>query len=67
MIPDKRLSISEGAITVMDGSLVRIRRVLPIAILDALCKAYDFSLDTPFQDYPQEIQDVIIHGTNGRE
>lgn len=37
------------------------------AILDALCKAYDFSLDTPFQDYPQEIQDVIIHGTNGRE
>ena len=34
---------------------------------NALCKAYDFSLDTPFQDYPQEIQDVIIHGTNGRE
>ena len=37
------------------------------AILDALSKEYDFSLDTPFQDYPQEIHDVIIHGTNGRE
>ena len=37
------------------------------AILDALSKEYDFSLDTPFQDYPKEIHDIIIHGTNGQE
>ena len=36
------------------------------AILDALCEEYHFSLDTPFQDYPQEIQDVILYGTNGK-
>ena len=37
------------------------------AILEALCKEYNFSLDTPFQDYPQEVKDILIHGTNGRE
>ena len=37
------------------------------AILKALCKEYNFSLDTPFQDYPQEVKDILIHGTNGRE
>ena len=67
MIPDKRLSISEGAITVMGWQSCTDKKSFTYAILDALCKAYDFSLDTPFQDYPQEIQDVIIHGTNGRE
>ncbi len=37
------------------------------AILDALSKEYDFSLDTPFEDYPKEIHDVLLHGTNGKE
>ena len=36
------------------------------AILDALCKEYHFDLDTPFEEYPKEIQDVILHGTNGK-
>ena len=67
MIPDKRLSISEGAITVMGWQSCTDKKSFTYAILDALSKEYDFSLDTPFQDYPQEIHDVIIHGTNGRE
>ena len=67
IIPDKRLSISEGAITVMGWQSCTDKKSFTYAILDALSKEYDFSLDTPFQDYPQEIHDVIIHGTNGRE
>ena len=67
MIPDKRLSISEGAITVMGWQSCTDKKSFTYAILDALSKEYDFSLDTPFQDYPQEIHDVIIRGTNGRE
>lgn len=67
MIPDKRLSISEGAITVMGWQSCTDKKSFTYAILDALSKEYDFSLDTPFQDYPQEIHDVIIRGTNSRE
>ncbi len=67
MIPDKSLSIMQGAITVLGwqscvdpGSFTR-------AVLDALAKEYHFSLDTPFEQYPQEVQDVLIRGTGGHE
>ena len=67
MIPDKRLSISEGAITVMGWQSCTDKKSFTYAILDALSKEYDFSLDTPFEEYPKEIYDVLIHGTNGKE
>ena len=67
MIPDKRLSISEGAITVMGWQSCTDKKSFTYAILDALSKEYDFSLDTPFEDYPKEIHDVLLHGTNGKE
>ena len=67
MIPDKSLSIDEGAITVMGWQSCTDKGSYTRAILDALAKEYHFSLDTPFQDYPQEIQDILIHGTNGKE
>ena len=67
MIPDKRLSISEGAITVMGWQSCTDKKSFTYAILGALSKEYDFSLDTPFEDYPKEIHDVLLHGTNGKE
>ena len=67
MIPDKRLSISEGAITVMGWQSCTDKKSFTYAILDALSKEYGFSLDTPFEDYPKEVHDVLIHGTNGKE
>ena len=67
MIPDKRLSISEGAITVMGWQSCTDKKSFTHAILDALSKEYGFSLDTPFEDYPKEVHDVLIHGTNGKE
>ena len=67
MIPDKRLSISEGAITVMGWQSCTDKKSFTYAILDALSKEYDFSMDTPFEEYPKEIHDVLIHGTNGKE
>ncbi|MDU3180572.1 MAG: excinuclease ABC subunit UvrA [Lachnospiraceae bacterium] len=67
MIPDKSLSIDEGAITVMGWQSCTDKGSYTRAILDALAKEYHFSLATPFQDYPQEIQDILIHGTNGKE
>ena len=67
MIPDKRLSISEGAIAVMGWQSCTDKKSFTYAILDALSKEYDFSLDTPFEDYPKEIHDVLLHGTNGKE
>ena len=66
MIPDKSLSILQGAITVMGWQSCTDKGSFTRAILDALAKEYHFSLDTPFQDYPQEIKDILIHGTNGR-
>ena len=66
MIPDKRLSISEGAITVMGWQSCTDKKSFTYAILDALSKEYGFSLDTPFEDYPKEVHDVLIHGTNGK-
>lgn len=67
MIPDKSLSIAQGAITVMGWQSCADKGSFTHAILVALCKEYGFSLDTPFENYPREIHDVLIHGTNGRE
>ena len=67
MIPDKRLSISEGAIVVMGWQSCTDTKSFTYAILNALGKEYNFSLDTPFKDYSKEVQDVLIHGTNGHE
>ena len=67
MIPDQSLSIDEGAIVVMGWQSCTDKGSYTRAILKALCKEYNFSLDTPFQDYPQEVKDILIHGTNGRE
>ena len=46
---------------------MRIRPAFTNAILQALCREYDFDLDTPFQDYPKKVHDVLIYGTNGKE
>lgn len=67
MIPDKRLAISEGAIQAMGWQSCTDHKSFTYAILKALSEAYDFSLDTPFEDYPKEIKDVLVHGTGGRE
>ena len=67
MILDKRLSINEGAITVMGWQSCADKSSFTNAILRALAKEYNFDLDTPFQDYPQKIHDILIHGTNGKE
>jgi len=66
MIPDRSKSILEGAIAVIGWQSCTSEGSFSRAILDALAKEYDFSLATPFEDYPQEIQDVIINGTGGR-
>lgn len=67
MIPDKRLSIDEGAIQAMGWQSCNDPKSFTYAILNALSKAYKFSLDTPFGEYPDEIKNVLIHGTGGRE
>lgn len=67
MIPDKRLSINEGAIQAMGWQSCNDPKSFTYAILSALSKAYNFSLDTPFGEYPDEIKNVLIHGTGGRE
>ena len=65
MIPDKALSIQQGAIAVIGWQSCTDKGSFTRAILDALAKEYQFSLDTPFQDYPQRIKDVLLHGTDG--
>lgn len=65
MIPDPSLSIEEGAIAVLGWQSCASKGSFTRAILDALCKEYHFDLSTPFQDYPKEIHDILIHGTNG--
>ena len=65
MIPDQTKSIAEGAIVAMGWQSCTDKGSFTRAILDALVKEYHFSLETPFQDYPQEIKDILIHGTNG--
>ena len=67
MIPDKTRSINEGAIAVCGWQSCVTKGSFSRAILEALCKEYDFDLDTPFQDYPQKIHDILIHGTDGHE
>ena len=67
MIPDKSLSINQGAIVVMGWQSCAKEGSFSRAILDALAKEYKFDLDTPFQDYPKEIHDVLIYGTKGKE
>ena len=67
MIPDRSLSISQGAIAVMGWQSCTDKGSFTRAILDALAKEYHFDLDTPFEEYSQEVQDILIHGTNGKE
>ena len=67
MIPDKSLSINEGAIQVMGWQSCNEQGSFTNALLQALSREYQFSLDTPIQDYPEEIYQMLIHGTNGRE
>ena len=65
MIPDKKLSINEGAIAVIGWQSCTTQGSFSRAILDALAREYDFSLDTPFCEYPEKIQDILINGTGG--
>ena len=67
MIPDKKLSISEGAISVMGWQSSSSEGSFTNAILQALAKEYKFSLDTPFNELPEEAKDIIIYGTNGKK
>ena len=66
MIPDQSLSIDEGAIVVMGWQSCTDEKSFTRAILNALSKEYNFSLSTPFQEYPEEIKNILIHGTNGK-
>jgi excinuclease ABC subunit A len=67
MIPDKSLSINDGAITVMGWQSCADKSSFTNAILQALCKEYDFSLDTPFEELSPKVQYVLINGTGGKE
>lgn len=67
MIPDKSLSINQGAITVLGWQSCTDKGSFTRAILEALSREYKFDLDTPFEEYPKEIHDVLINGTNGKE
>ena len=67
MIPDPSLSINQGAIAVLGWQSCTDKSSFTRAILDALCKEYHFDLDTPFEEYPKEIHDLLIYGTDGKE
>ncbi len=67
MIPDKSLSINQGAITVLGWQSCTDKGSFTRAILEALSSEYKFSLDTPFEEYPKPVHDVLINGTNGKE
>lgn len=67
MIPDQKLSIAEGAIQVFGWQSSTDKKSYTRAILDALAMDYHFDLETPFKDYPQEVKDVLLYGTGGRE
>ncbi|MCM1189462.1 MAG: excinuclease ABC subunit UvrA [bacterium] len=67
MIPDQSLSINQGAITVTGWQSCTDQKSFTHAILEALCKEYHFDLDTPFEDYPEKIKKILIHGTDGKE
>ena len=67
MIPDKTLSINQGAIAVMGWQSCTDKNSFTNAILQALCAEYKFDLDTPFEQYSEEVQKVLLHGTGGKE
>lgn len=67
MIPDKSLSINDGAITVMGWQSCNSKGSFTNAVLQALGAEYHFDLDTPFEEYPKEVQDVLIYGTDGHQ
>ncbi|MGN1314972.1 MAG: excinuclease ABC subunit UvrA [Lachnospiraceae bacterium] len=67
MIPDKSLSINEGAIAVLGWQSCNDGKSFTNAILQGLCKEYGFDLDTPFEQYPKKIQDILVNGTGGKE
>lgn len=67
MIPDKRLSINQGAIAVMGWQSCNDPGSFSNAILQALGREYDFDLDTPFEEYPDKVKQILIHGTGGKE
>ncbi len=67
MIPDKSLSIMKGAIQVLGWQSANQKGSFTHATLTALAQEYGFDLDTPFEDYPQDIHDILIYGTGGRE
>lgn len=66
MIPDKELSINQGAIVVTGWQSCIDKGSFTNAILQALCKSYNFSLDTPFEEYPESVKNIILHGTDGK-
>ena len=66
MIPDKTVSIADGAITVLGWQSCTDKSSYTRAVLDALAEEYDFSLSTPFCEYPKKINDILIYGTNGK-
>ncbi len=67
MIPDESLSIDDGAIVVNGWQSATVKGSFTRCLLEALAKEYKFSLATPFKDYPEDIRNVILHGTEGRE
>lgn len=67
MIPDRSLSINQGAIAVTGWQSCQDKGSFTNAILQALCKEYKFDLDTPFEKYPEKIKNMLLHGTDGKE
>lgn len=67
MIPDRSLSINEGAIAVLGWQSCAVKGSFTNALLQALCREYDFDLDTPFEQLPEKIQNVLLYGTDGRK
>lgn len=66
MIPDKSLSIRQGAIVAAGWQSCSDKNSFSGAVLEALAREYDFSLDTPFEEYPKEVHDILIGGTDGK-
>ena len=67
MIPDPSMSIQQGAIAVLGWQSCNDGKSFSNAILKALCEEYNFSMDTPFEEYPEKIKNIILHGTGGKE
>ena len=67
MIPDQSLSINQGAITVTGWQSCTDKKSFTHAVLQALCKEYDFDLDTPFEQYSEKVKHVLLYGTDGKE